>query len=79
MAPIRTLFATEAAEPSGAVFLEGLRARYGGSLSFPPAPEERPYFIANFVSTLDGVVSFNLQSQSEGRRSPLRTVDFGIC
>jgi riboflavin biosynthesis pyrimidine reductase len=63
---IRTLFATEAAEPSGAVLPDGLRARYDGNLSFPPAPEARPYFIANFVSTLDGVVSFNLPGQSDG-------------
>jgi riboflavin biosynthesis pyrimidine reductase len=66
MEPIRTLFATEPAEPSQAVLLDGLRTRYDGNLSFLPAPEERPYFIANFVSTLDGVVSFNLPGQSEG-------------
>jgi riboflavin biosynthesis pyrimidine reductase len=66
MEPIRTLFATEAAEPFGAVLPDGLRARYDGNLSFPRAPEARPYFIANFVSTLDGVVSFNLPGQSEG-------------
>jgi riboflavin biosynthesis pyrimidine reductase len=66
MEPIRTLFATEPAGPSRAVLPDGLRARYDGNLSFPPAPEERPYCIANFVSTLDGVVSFNLPGQSEG-------------
>jgi riboflavin biosynthesis pyrimidine reductase len=66
MEPIRTLFGTEPAEPSRALLSDGLRARYDGDLSFPPAPEERPYFIANFVSTLDGVVSFNLPGQSAG-------------
>ena len=66
MEPIRTLFATQPTDPSGTVLPEALRARYDGNLSFPPAPEERPYCIANFVSTLDGVVSFNLQGQSEG-------------
>ena len=66
MESIRTLFATETAEPSEAVIPEGLRARYDGNLSFPPAPENRPYFIANFVSTLDGVVSFDLPGQSGG-------------
>ena len=66
MEPIRTLFGTEPAEPSRALLPDGLRARYDGDLSFPPAPEERPYFIANFVSTLDGVVSFNLPGQSAG-------------
>lgn len=66
MEPIRTLFATEAAEQSAAVLPDGLRASYDGDLSFPSAPEARPYFIANFVSTLDGVVSFNLSGQSDG-------------
>jgi riboflavin biosynthesis pyrimidine reductase len=65
MEPIRTLFATQLAEVSGAL-PEGLSARYDGNLSFPPAPEERPYCIANFVSTLDGIVSFNLPGQSAG-------------
>ena len=66
MEPIRTLFATQPTEPSGTVLPDGLSARYDGNLSFPSAPEERPYCIANFVSTLDGVVSFNLPGQSEG-------------
>jgi riboflavin biosynthesis pyrimidine reductase len=66
MEPFRTLFATQPTEPSETVLPEGLRARYDGNLSFPPPPEERPYCIANFVSTLDGVVSFNLPGQSDG-------------
>src|ERR1700761_3869983 len=66
MEPIRTLFATEAAGLPGVVFPDGLRGRYDGELWFPAAPEGRPYFIANFVSTLDGVVSFNLPGQSDG-------------
>jgi riboflavin biosynthesis pyrimidine reductase len=66
MAPIRTLFAIESTEPSQAVLPDGLRARFDGDLSFPPAPVDRPYLIANFVSTLDGVVSFDLPGQSDG-------------
>jgi riboflavin biosynthesis pyrimidine reductase len=66
MEPIRTLFTTEPAESSRSVLPDRLRAKYDGDLSFPAAPEERPYLIANFVSTLDGVVSFNLPGQSEG-------------
>jgi riboflavin biosynthesis pyrimidine reductase len=66
MEPIRTLFAARPTQPSEVVLPEGLRARYDGNLSFPLAPQERPYCIANFVSTLDGVVSFNLPGQSEG-------------
>jgi riboflavin biosynthesis pyrimidine reductase len=66
MEPIRTLFATQPSERSGTALPEGLRTIYDGSLSFPLAPEERPYCIANFVSTLDGVTSFHLPGQSEG-------------
>jgi riboflavin biosynthesis pyrimidine reductase len=66
MEPISTLFAARPTQPSEVVLPEGLRARYDGDLSFPPAPQERPYCIANFVSTLDGVVSFNIPGQSEG-------------
>lgn len=66
MEPIRTLLAAQAVEPTGDVLPEDLRARYGGDLCFPGAPEGRPYCIANFVSTLDGVVSFNLPGASGG-------------
>jgi riboflavin biosynthesis pyrimidine reductase len=66
MEPIRILFATQSFESSEAVLPESLRARYEGDLSFPPAPEQRPYCVANFVSTLDGVVSFSIPGQSEG-------------
>jgi len=66
MEPVHTLLATQPiASPEG-VLPEDLRARYGGDLFFPLAPEGRPYCIANFVSTLDGVVSFNLPGQSGG-------------
>lgn len=40
----------------------GLAERYGGALSFP---EARPYVVANFVSTLDGVVSYAVPGRSE--------------
>jgi riboflavin biosynthesis pyrimidine reductase len=43
-----------------------LRAVYDGDLRFPAASIGRPYVVANFVSTLDGVVSFNLPRQLEG-------------
>jgi riboflavin biosynthesis pyrimidine reductase len=66
MESIRTLFSSPPTQPSGAILPEGLRDRYKGDLSFPPAPQERPYCIANFVSTLDGVVSFNIPGQSDG-------------
>jgi riboflavin biosynthesis pyrimidine reductase len=65
MEPIRTLFATES--PRRELILpDRLRAEYDGDLYFPTALDGRPYLVANFVSTLDGVVSFNLPGQSEG-------------
>jgi riboflavin biosynthesis pyrimidine reductase len=39
---------------------------YGGGLAFPPARDGRPYVIANFVSTLDGVVSYEPPGQRGG-------------
>ena len=66
MEPIRTLLATQPIESSEGVLPKELRARYGGDLFFPRAPDGRLYCIANFVSTLDGVVSFNLPGKSEG-------------
>ncbi len=75
MEPIRTLFATEpsrrdATESSRRepILPDLLRAQYDGDLHLPAAPDGRPYLVANFVSTLDGVVSFNLPGQSGGDR-----------
>ncbi len=46
----------------------GLRELYGGDLHYGRAPAERPFVIANFVSTLDGVVSFEIKGQAGGSR-----------
>lgn len=43
-----------------------LRARYGGPLRFP-APPGGTHVFANFVSTLDGVVSFARPGQAQAR------------
>lgn len=43
-----------------------LRRMYGGDLRFPRAHRDRPYVIANFVSTIDGVVSYQTPGQSTG-------------
>ena len=66
MEPIRTLFERDLLRRS-AVLSGPLRAAYDGDLRFPPAPSGRPYVIANFVSTLDGVVSFNIPGQMQGK------------
>ncbi len=64
MEPIRTLF--ERPQPAGPPALPGdLRLAYGGDLRFPVATG-RPYVIGNFVSTLDGVVSFSIPGKSGG-------------
>jgi riboflavin biosynthesis pyrimidine reductase len=43
-----------------------LRALYDGDLQFRKSSAARPYVIANFVSTLDGVVSFEIKGKSSG-------------
>lgn len=48
------------------VLPQGLRELYDGDLHFPPSPAERPYVVANFVSTLDGVVSYRVAGRSGG-------------
>ena len=47
------------------VLPEGLKILYGGDLRFP-ALDVRPYVIGNFVSTIDGVVSFEIPGESGG-------------
>lgn len=42
-----------------------LRQLYDGDLQFPAA-DQGPYVIANFVSTLDGVISFNVPGFASG-------------
>lgn len=64
MQSVMTLFDREG--PSAAQSLpEMLRELYGGDLGFPSA-ENRPYVFGNFVSTLDGVVSFKIAGHSDG-------------
>ncbi len=43
-----------------------LRERYDGDLHFSASPATRPLVIANFVSTLDGVVSYDIKGKSGG-------------
>jgi len=45
---------------------QGLRELYDGDLHFRTSPAERPFVIANFVSTLDGVVSYEIKGQASG-------------
>src|SRR5262249_38765524 len=43
-----------------------LRELYDGDLHFPATPAQRPFVIANFVSTLDGVVSYKIKGHAGG-------------
>ena len=44
----------------------GLRDLYDGDLGFRASSTERPFVIANFVSTLDGVVSYGIKGRAGG-------------
>lgn len=64
MEPIRALFDRQ--QPNSASVLpDALYSLYGGGLWFP-AVDGRPYTVANFVTTLDGVVSYNIRGKSGG-------------
>jgi len=43
-----------------------LRDLYDGDLHFPSSRSDRPFVIGNFVSTLDGVVSFKVEGHAGG-------------
>src|SRR5215813_1749292 len=64
MQPLRTLF--DSAAPSEPPLPPGLRELYDGNLNFPHTGTNRPYVIANFVSTLDGIISYRIPGQSGG-------------
>lgn len=65
MTPIRTLVDRDQdkLKPS---LPPGLRDLYDGDLQFQTSPVERPFVFANFVSTLDGVVSYAMKGQASG-------------
>jgi hypothetical protein len=65
MGLVRTLIDSdqEYAEPA---LPQGLRELYDGDLHFPARPVQRPFVMANFVSTLDGVVSYEIEGQAGG-------------
>jgi riboflavin biosynthesis pyrimidine reductase len=64
MEPIQTLYERD---PAPAETLpEPLARLYDGGLTFPAPRDARPYVIANFVATLDGVISYDLPGRSGG-------------
>ena len=65
MQPVKTLFDRDW-QPVERVLPPSLQELYDGDLRFPPAPEQRPYVFGNFVSTLDGVISYSIPGYSGG-------------
>jgi len=65
MALVRTLIDRDQDHLEPALPL-GLKELYDGDLHFRTQPAERPFVIANFVSTLDGVVSYQIKGQAGG-------------
>ncbi len=65
MDPLITLYEREAA--SSETLPPTLASHYGGGLFIPRVkPGEQPRVIANFVETLDGIVSYNAPKQTGG-------------
>jgi len=54
LAPFEVLF--DASEPNPA--LPAGLVQFAGNIGFPPPPENRPWVFANFVQSIDGLVSF---------------------
>lgn len=65
MALVRTLIDRGPAQLEPAL-PRGLSELYDGDLQYGRTPAERPCVVANFVSTLDGVVSFEIKRQAGG-------------
>ena len=61
---LRTLFDRQPVSSPPAL-PDGLSQLYDGDLQFPQIAD-RPYIVANFATTLDGVVSFKIPGQSGG-------------
>ena len=65
MALVRTLIDRDQ-NHFGPALPPGLRELYDGDLHFRASVAERPFVIANFVSTLDGVASYEIKGQAGG-------------
>lgn len=65
MMPIQTLIDRDQ-DKSEPALPQGLNDLYDGDLRFHTSSAERPFVFANFVSTLDGVVSYALKGQASG-------------
>jgi len=65
MGLVRTLIDSDQ-EHTEPALPQGLRELYDGELHFRTPTVDRPFVIGNFVSTLDGVVSYAIKGQAGG-------------
>lgn len=65
MEPLTTLFDDAPKDATVLGLTPDLAMLYGGNLMFP-SKADRPFVYANFVTSLDGVVSFNLPDRDTG-------------
>lgn len=65
MALVRTLIDRDH-DHFGPALPPGLRELYDGDLRLRESSDERPFVVANFVSTLDGVVSYEINGHAGG-------------
>src|SRR5215469_15816138 len=62
---VKTLIERDRDDKDGSL-PKGLRELYDGDLHFRIPSAERPFVIGNFVSTLDGIVSYEINGQAGG-------------
>jgi riboflavin biosynthesis pyrimidine reductase len=65
MGLVQTLIDREQ-EYTGPSLPQGLRELYDGDLQFRTPPDQRPFVVGNFVSTLDGVISYKIKGHAGG-------------
>jgi len=65
MGLVRTLIDRDQ-EYTGPSLPQGLRELYDGDLQFRTPPVQRPFVVGNFVSTIDGVVSYKIKGHAGG-------------
>lgn len=63
MEPLITL---EDKDTGRGVLIPELARLYGGNLSFPPPPDDRPYVAVNFVRSIDGPITFAIPARESG-------------
>lgn len=64
-APLLATLYDRSPEAEQAALTEPLQLLYGGDLAFPLRPD-RPHVVANFVQTIDGVVSYAIPGRAGG-------------